>query len=230
MLQVSELHQGGHRLRVYLLRREKVHLLQLMKLMSKGSLVVRVVVRMRAQGSLRKQRAQGAAKLLLVLLIWILQGLNQILVRTLGSKERIAERSARNRTSNNRIINIILIGKVDRVLSMLIAHLIIVIVIVANISRGLLLFYQALSVALRVVHLVFIMILIQMSQRCRILMSALSFVVVICSSSFIWHHEWLSLSLDQLILPRTKICLSIWCLFCVEEPILLRHSRILLLG
>lgn len=128
--------------------------------------------------------------------------------------------------SDNRIINIILIGKVDRVLSMLIVHL----VIVAYVSRWLLLFYQSLSIALRIVHLVFIMILIQMSQRCRILMSALSFVVVVCSSSFIWHHEWLPLTLSQLILPRTKIRLSIWCLFCVEEPILLHHSSILLLG
>jgi len=52
-------------------------------------------------------------------------------VRTLGSKERIAERSARDGASDNRIINIILIGKVDRVLSMLIVHL----VIVAYVSR-----------------------------------------------------------------------------------------------
>ena len=142
------------------------------------------------------------------------------------SKQRIAERSARDWASDNRIINIILIGKVDRVLSVRIVHLI----IVAYVSRWLLLFYQSLSIALRIMHLVFIMIWMQMSQRCWILMPALSVVLLISSSSFIRHHEWLPLTLNQLILPWTKIGLSIWCLFCVEEPILLYHPSILLLG
>ena len=142
------------------------------------------------------------------------------------SKQRIAERSARDWASDNRIINIILIGKVDRVLSVRITHLI----IVAYVSWWLLLFYQSLSIALRIMHLVFIMSWMQMSQRCWILMSSLSVVLLISSSSFIRHHEWLPLTLNQLILPWTKIGLSIWCLFCVEEPILLYHPGILLLG
>lgn len=52
-------------------------------------------------------------------------------MRTMRSKQRIAERSARDWASDNRIINIILIGKVDRVLSVRIVHLI----IVAYVSR-----------------------------------------------------------------------------------------------
>lgn len=103
-------------------------------------------------------------------------------------------------------------------------------VVVPYVSGRLLLFDQALSIPLRIVHLVFIMIWMQMSQRCRVLMSAMSFLVFISSSSFVWHHEWLPLTLNQLILPWAKIGLSIWCLFGVEEPILLHHSSVLLLG
>jgi hypothetical protein len=118
-------------------------------------------------------------------------------VWTVRPKERIAERSARDRATDNRIINIILVGKVDWVLSMRIVHL----VVVPYVSGRLLLFDQALSIPLRIVHLVFIMIWMQMSQRCRVLMSAMSFLVFISSSSFVWHHEWLPLTLNQLILP-----------------------------
>ena len=136
------------------------------------------------------------------------------------SKERIAERRTRDGSSNNRIVNIILIGEIDRVLSLLI-HLI----SITDVSRWLLLLDQSLPIALWVVAMIIIIIRMQMPQWCWVLMSGLPSVV----SSFIRYNKRLPLTLNKLILPWAKIGLSIWGLFSVEEPIWLYHSGILLL-
>lgn len=136
------------------------------------------------------------------------------------SKERIAERRTCDGSSDNRIVNIILIGEIDGVLSLLI-HLI----SIADVSRWLLLLDQSLPITLWVVAMIIIIIRMQMPQRCWVLVSGLPSVV----SSFIWYNERLPLTLNKLILPWAKIGLSIWGLFGVEEPIWLYHSGILLL-